>query len=208
MVKWKLQAVEPDTCSGGQCRYLEWWDVEADPLTRTHTIAAFEKVCTAHSDPDILAHLAADMMLGFDGNWKPRRAYIEYQRAWFRRLNFTEWQADPEKAAQPMPETIRGYDTDPVTTGSLPAPAQAHIDALARVGGWNRRDNVRKNQAIDAAAVQGALNRDAMSWTWSGAGETRRLTLSVGTQLTVQQRQRAQAAVDVAFGTGNVTIGI
>ncbi len=205
MSKWKIQAIEPDTCEPPGCRYLELWDVETDPLTRTHTIVAFDRVCAAHSTPEIEAHIAADEMLWADGNWKPKASYLEYQRAWFRRLNHVEWLRDHPR--EQMPETIRGLTADPVTTGSKSVPPQARLDALARVGGWNRRDNLRKNLAIDAMAQERGqgFDRNTVTGAWAGAGEARVLHVTAG-QLTAQQRGRVQSALAIQFGPNAVVL--
>lgn len=209
MVKWKLQAVEPDTCDGaaqGQgCRYLEWWDADAPPQARTHTVAAFERICSAHDDAGAAVIRDDDLMLGFDGNWKPRAAYIEYQRAWFRRLNHVEWQAT--RGGEPMPPGISSFTSDPVTTGSLPAPAQAARDGLARVTALARTHNVRKNSSLNAMKVERAnIDMTLVTWTWSGNGDARVLRINSGGQLTAQQRTRVQAACDIQFGLGTVIV--
>ena len=205
MVKWKLQRVQPDTCSDGQCAYLEWWDAEVDPLQRVHTIAAFESVCAAHADADVQAHIESNLMLGFDGNWKPRRAYIEYQQAWFRRLNHVEWlQTHPGEA---MPPQIASFTSDPSTTGSVASPAQAQIDGLARAGQRNREHNSRKNLTLSAMeGERTTLIRSAVIWAWTGAGDARVLRINSNGQLSIQQRNRVQSAIDIAFGLGAVIV--
>ena len=68
MPRWKLQAVEPDTCDPPGCRYIEMYDV----LVRPHvlTVVAFDRVCPGHA-----ASVPADVMLWQDGNWKDKKAY-------------------------------------------------------------------------------------------------------------------------------------
>lgn len=201
MVKWKLQAVEPDTCSSPGCRYLEWWDVEVAPEDRVHTVAAFERVCAAHADG---LEVSPDLMLGFDGNWKPRKEYIEYQRAWFRRLNHVEWlEKNPD---EPMPETIRGFTEDPKTTGSVAPPPQKHRDGLAKAYGRNKADNQRKNLAI--RLVPGLKDHDtfAVDWAFEGKGDARKLRVNYKGKLNAQERKDAQAIADIQFGPGSVTV--
>jgi hypothetical protein len=200
MAKWKLQAVEPDTCDPPGCRYLEWWDVEAAPGDRVHTVAAFERVCPAHADdvPDT-------EMLGFDGNWKPRKQYIEYQRAWFRRLNHVEWlQNHPDEA---MPAAIAGMTSDPVTTGSLPAPAQAKRDGLSRAYQRNKDHNGRKNALVGRVQeLRADIDISRVSWSWEGVGDARVLTIDCDGQLTAQQQSVAQSFADTRFGVGRVIV--
>jgi hypothetical protein len=201
-VKIKVQAWEPDTCESPGCRILTIWDVEAPVDQREHRIAAFERVCPAHQ-----VDMPVGMLLWWDGNWKPLKEYIEYQRAWFRRLNHVEWlEKNPDEQ---MPETIRGFTSEPVTTGSLPAPARAKHDGMVKAWGWNQRDNMRKAQAIDAmeSEMQG-FDRDKVVAKWSGKGESRKLIVSSGGQINEQVRQRVAAIMDIQHGVGHVTIEV
>lgn len=195
MVKWKTQAVEPDTCEGAAqgkgCRYVEIWDVEADPLTRMHITAAVERTCAAHADT-----VPQGKMLWADGNWKPFKEYIEYQRAWFRHLNHKKWLI--ENPDEPMPPEIAGYADEPHTTGSVNAPSQAEIDALHRVAGWNRADNLKKNSMVELAKREGA----DPSWHFEGHGDSR--VLRVGNA--GARKQRIQDAVDIQFGPNKVVV--
>lgn len=239
--KWKVQASEPDTCDPPGCRYYEVWDAFAAPEDRVHTIAAFERMCPAHFDPDI----PVGVMLWSDGHWKPLDEYIEYQRAWFRRLNHVEWlerrqqledwytahgghgrgklaadgkdpRGDPVAYqlvgyADEMPETIRGYTSEPPTTGSRPPPAQHRQDALHRVYRWNLEHNSRKNETIDAMQAQRPqdgywLDHAKVKWSWSGHGDNRVLRINSGGQLTAQQRGRVQAAADIQHGQGRTVV--
>lgn len=202
MVKWKLQAVEPDTCSDGQCRYLEWWDVEADVLLRTHTVAAFERVCAAHFTPELEAHIAADEMLGFDGNWKPRKAYIEYQRSWFRRLNHVEWLA--RNPGEAMPPQIANLSRDPATTGSIATPPTARSEALGRAYEQNRAHNALKNAAI--ALIKQERSDTEPTWEFTGQDDARTLRLHHDGKLNPQQSGRVRAALDIQFGTNKATL--
>ena len=202
MVKWKLQAVEPDTCDPPGCRYLEIWDAEVAPEARVHTVAAFERVCPAHADT-----VPSGVMQWADGNWKNLGAYIDYQRAWFRRLNHVEWLQRFPNGEQAMPPQIASYTADPVTPGSVAAPPQAQRDGLARAYGQNRDHNQRKNLAIGIpGSVRAGIDTSRITWTWTGAGDARVLTVNCGGQLTNQQRTQAQAICDVQFSPGKVVI--
>lgn len=237
-MKIKTQAWEPDTCDAPGCRMLILWDADAAPELREHRIAGFERVCPAHE-----TDLPEGMLLWWDGNWKPMQEYLEYQRAWFRRLNHVEWQdkrqqldawfaqhgghhqqsfmlaADGKSPHNDpavrglvgymdlMPDSIRSLTSDPKTTGSLLAPGQNKIDGLRRAHGWNQRDNVRKNQTIDAMqAEHGNLDRGKVAWRFEGKGESRGLVVASGGQLSAQQRNRVKAMVDIQFGANAVTV--
>jgi hypothetical protein len=199
----KLQWVEPDTCEGVAnrqgCRYLELWNTDDPPLTRTHAIAAFERQCTAHVDPDI----PIGVMLWADGNWKDLDAYIEYQRAWFRRQNYLQWQID--HAGEPMPPSIAGSTSEPVTSGSVAAPAQLNIDALDNAYALNRDHNARKNVTVGGAVSIKGETMDDISWYWEGAGDSRVLHV-VLPSLTPTQRTNLQSIADIQFGVGKVVI--
>jgi len=200
MPKWKVQAVEPDTCDPPGCRYLEVWDSLALPEDRVHTIAAFERVCAAHADD-----VPVGVMLWSDGNWKPLNAYIDYQRAWFRRLNHVEWLRDHPTEA--MPPQIASYTSDPVTTGSVAAPDAAKLTGLARAYSRNKEHNARKNQTITIpASVRAGIDTTKITWSWSGVGDARVLTVNCGGQLTNQQRTQAQNLADIQYGVGKVIV--
>lgn len=189
MVKWKLQAVEPDTCEPPGCRYLELWDVEADPLTRVHTVVGFDRVCPAHDDD-----VPFDKMLWADGHWKDKKAYIEYQRAWFRHQNHKEWLA--RGTDEPMPATIAAYGKEPQTSGSVTPPAQAQVDGMTRAYGRNRQDNQRKNQVVDAARLHGVGRAE-----WHFDAER---VLHV--KVPANARPQVQSLADIQFGQGKVII--
>lgn len=202
-MKIKMQAWEPDTCASpnDRCRILILWDVEVPDAQREHRIAGYERLCAAHADPDI----PLDKLLWWDGNWKPLSEYIEYQRNWFRRLNHTEWlEKHPNEQ---MPETIRGYSNDPVTTGSAGTPNAASVVAHAR--GWdrNKENNARKNQALTIpGAARAGIDTTRITFSYSGVGDARVLTINCGGQLTNQQRTQAQNIATTQFGAGKVVI--
>lgn len=205
MVKWKLQAVEPDTCeidsNGRGCRYYEWWDAEANPLTRIHIIAAFERLCAAHT-----TDIPQGVMLGFDGNWKPTDEYIAYQRDYFKHVNHVEWLARGLKLSD-MPAEIKSHAQEPKTTGSVDAPPPEHIAGLERAGEWNRSHNVRKNHTLDLAAKEhGNLNRDLVAVTWTGKGDSRVLHIHSSGQLTQSHQSRIVAATNIQFGNNSVVV--
>lgn len=204
-MKIKLQAIEPDTCDGANegrgCRYIELWDVEAPAAQRTHEIVAFDRMCAAHFDPSV----DLTVMKWADGNWKPKDAYIAYQREWFLRLNHVEWLA--KRPNELMPPQIAGKTVDPVTTGSRPAPPQSHIDGMARAGALNRQHNNWKALArLAAKAERSTVDDTTFSWSWTGTGDNRALRVNTGGQLTAQQRGRALAALDIQFGAGRIVI--
>jgi len=194
----KLQWVEPDTCEKPSCRYLELWNTDDPPLTRTHKVAGFERQCSAHADPDI----PLGVLLWDDGNWKNLDAYIEYQRAWFRHQNYKEWQI--KHPDEPMPPSIRRSGREPVTSGTVDRPAQVKRDAMATAYALNREHNARKNVIVNAAKLEGA-DRDDVSWSWEGVGDTRILHL-VASTLTGQQRTNVQSVADIQFGPGLVAV--
>jgi len=200
----KTQAWEPDTCAAGErpCRILILWDTDQAPELREHRVAAFERTCSAHADD-----LPEGVMLWWDGNYKPLTEYIAYQRAFFLRRNHTEWQARFPNGEQPMPETIASYTSDPVTTGSVAAPEAAKLTGLARAYSRNNQHNARKNQAIGIpGSVRAGIDLTRITWTYSGVGDARVLTVNCGGQLTTQQRNQAQNLADTAFGPGKVVV--
>lgn len=200
MSKWKLQAVEPDTCEGvaqGQgCRYIELWDVEADPLTRTHTVVSFDRVCAVHQDT-----VVTDKILWADGNWKDKKAYIEYQRAWFRHQNYLEWQQKhPDEA---MPPQIASHSSEPATTGSVTPPQLLEVDGMNRVYQLNLEHNTRKNQILVLAEAEG-IDRKSVTYRWEGRDSSRVLRVTLpGSQLS---KGRIQSASDIQFGPGKVVV--
>lgn len=202
MVKIKMQAVEPDTCDAPGCRYWETYDIDLPPEQRVMTIAYFERVCVAHADT-----VPADRMQWVDGNWKDAQAYLDYQRRWFRRLNHVEWKQRFPNDEQPMPPQIALYTSDPVTPGSVAAPTQAERDGMARAYGRNKEHNARKNQAIKMpGTVKAGIDFSLITWSYSGAGDARVLTVNCGGQLTNQQRTQAQNLADIAYGAGKVVV--
>lgn len=225
--KWKLQAVEPDTCDPPGCRYLELWDVYADPIARTHEVVAVERVCPAHRTTTKAAY---GKMRWADGNWKDAASYIEYQQRWFRWLNHQEWLAKQQQLVayrianpddfippdlagygDPMPDTLRPHRDEPTTAGSVAPPAQAEIDDLARVARWNREHNLRKNMALSAMAEQiapdaGPVIHEAATWRWEGHGDNRVLRITANGKLNTPQRARAKAAMDIQFGNDKILI--
>lgn len=200
MPKWKVQRVSPDTCDPPGCTYLEIWDSLAAPEARVHTIAAFERVCAAHADD-----VPVGVMQWSDGNWKDLAAYIQYQKDWFRRLNHTEWLVN--NPDEQMPPQIASYTSDPVTPGSVTAPSAAKLTGLARAYSRNKEHNARKNQSIGIpAAVKAGIDTTKITWSYSGAGDARVLTVNCGGQLTNQQRTQAQSIADVQWGVGKVVV--
>ena len=196
MSKWKLQAVEPDTCDSPGCRYIEMYDVLATP-PRPIVIVAFDRVCPAH-----ITTVPIGVMLWEDGNWKPKEDYINYQRKWFMRQNYLAWQIDhPDEA---MPRTIRNSNDDPITTGSVSAPPQVEIDNMNQAYNQNREHNVWKNQAVQAITDEG-VEREGITWAFTGAGDARILTITAPT-LSIAQRNDARSKVDIQFGPGKVII--
>lgn len=201
MTKWKLQAWEPDTCEPPGCRVIQLWDVEAPAAQRTHTVAAYERVCPAHDDP---AKPVGVLRWG-DGNWKDYGAYIKYQRDWFRWLNHQQWLKDNPN--EPMPPQIAGFDTEPVTPGSVAPPNAEAVAAHQRIYDRVNLHNGRKNLAISAAVSEkSGLAIDKVTWRWTGSGDARVLVLNFNGQLTQQQRSRVQSALDLQFGVSSVVI--
>lgn len=217
--KWKLQAVEPDTCDGvGQsqgCRYIELWDVFTEPHLRTHEVVAFERVCTAHQ-----TDLPTGVIKWADGNWKPwcgmtgepclqdpAPCYMRYQRQWFLALNHQEWLSDPVKSKQRMPDTLKPWENEPQTTGSTAAPPQAHIDGMARAAAWNREHNQRKALVRSAASTERSdIDEGRVTYSWTGAGDSRVLHVHFGGQLTQAARGRVTSMMAIQFGAGRVVV--
>lgn len=201
-MKIKTQRWSPDTCFGGndRCEILILWDADAPVEEREHRIAGFERVCAAHAD-----NVPSDVLLWWDGNYKPMQQYLEYQRAWYRHLNHVEWlEKHPD---QPVPVSIRSFNEEPRTTGSVSAPPQAQRDALTRAYGRNTRDNALKNQAITIpGATRTGLDPARITWRFEGVGDERVLTVDTGGQLNQQQRGQGQSIANVQFGAGKVVL--
>lgn len=200
MSKWKLQTREPDTCDPPGCSYIELWDVEVNPILRVLTVVAFNRVCPGHA-----ATVSPDKMLWADGNWKPKKEYIEYQRKWFRRLNYLKWQVD--NPDEKMPAQIANFSSDPVTTGSVIAPSQEEIDGMNQAYNWNKADNLRKNTAIRLITVEADIEeeRDRVDWSFMGTGDSRVLSIDAK-MLDAGQTNRVKAALDIQFGPTKVVI--
>jgi len=202
MALWKLQSIEPDTCDPTGCKYWEWWDAEVAPEVRQHFHGGFERVCPAHADPDIEVGI---LLSPWDGNWRDAKAFIEYQRAFFRRRNHVEWLA--RGITDAMPPQIASYTSDPVSPGSIPVPPQARRDALARGYQRNKDHNVRKNQILDAIKVERSdINEERITRRWEGTGDARVLYIHSGGQLSAQQRNRLQNLANIQFGAGKLVI--
>lgn len=196
MSKWKLQGVQPDTCDLPGCNYIELWDVEEAP-PRTIQIVAFKQVCPAH-----IATVPIGKMLWEDGNWKDLKDYIEYQRKWFRRQNHIAWLID--NPDEPMPKQIARLTSDPVSPGSVSAPPQAEIDNMSTVYAQNQEHNLWKNIAVQSIVEEG-IDREDISWVFTGIGNTRTLTVTAP-GLSIAQRNNARSKVDIQFGPGKITI--
>lgn len=201
MGKWKLQRWSPDTCDSPPCEVLEWWDAEATPEARVHILGGYERVCTAHADPEIDTDILQDP---WDGKWRDRKAFVEYQKAWFRHLNYEEWTARTDEAP---PESIRGYREMPSSPGEVAEPPPSRGQAMQRVRGWAYGHNGRKNltQAL-AMAERVGLDVERITLRWEGHGDSRVLYVHFNGQLTQQQRNRVQNAANLQFGTGTVVI--
>lgn len=197
MSKWKLQAIEPDTCDPPGCRYIELWDVE-EPPPRTMQIVAFDRVCPAH--PGIVSD---NKMLWADGNWKDKKEYIDYQRKWFRRENHKRWLL--EHPDEEMPRQISRLTSDPVTSGSVVAPPKKEIDAMNTIYAWNQEHNVRKNSVLSAVETTQGIDQNKAICSWSGIGDNRVLTVMI-LELTSQQVTSLQSLVDIQFGVGKTVI--
>jgi hypothetical protein len=122
---------------------------------------------------------------------------------------------DPEVATfvgylDEPPDTIRHRTEEPPTTGSIPAPPQHRRDAMHRAYGWNLAHNDMKNQAVDAAASQLAdpysFDHGKVRWSFSGHGDARQMRIHFGGQVSAQQRNRVQAAMNVQHGQGRITV--
>lgn len=195
--KWKLQGVQPDTCDPPGCYYIEMYDVLAPP-PRIITVVAFNKVCPAH-----IATVSNTLMLWQDGNWKNKDAYIAYQKKWFRRLNHVEWLVDHPD--EPMPDGVKNLTTDPITSGSVPAPSQAEIDGMNQAYNQSRKHNMWKNTAVRAIRDEGLTDDDKITWAWNGVGDARTLIVTAPA-LSTAQKNNARSKVDIQFGPGKVTI--
>lgn len=194
----KLQWVEPDTCEKPSCRFLQLWNTDDPPLTRTHRVAGFERQCLAHADPNI----PLGVMLWDDGNWKNMDAYIAYQREWFRWLDYKNWQIKhPDKK---MPPQMRKSDVEPVTSGTVTTPEKVNTDAMDTAYDRVIENNVRKNVLVNAATLTGAKRED-VSWYWVGAGDGRVLHI-VASILTGRQKIDLQAIADIQSGIDKVII--
>lgn len=88
----KLQGHAPDSCDGARtnqgCQFIEMWSPDDDPTTRTITPVHAVRTCSGHRDIT-----PANVMLWDDGNWKPMRLYMAYQRVWFRKRDHDNWRA-------------------------------------------------------------------------------------------------------------------
>ncbi len=198
MPMWKLQGVEPDTCDPPGCRYIELWDSLSDPLTRTHTVVGYDRVCPAHTE-----NVVTDKLLWEDGNWKDKAAFIQYQRNWFRHENHVRWLV--ENPGEQMPPQIASFTSDPVTSGSVAPPPQAEIDGMANAYAMTKTHNNWKNTIRSAAiSVEGA-GEDEVSWYWVGVGDSRVLHVVLPT-LNNQQRNRLQSIADIQFGVGKIVV--
>ncbi len=172
------------------------YDVLAPP-PRVLTVVAFDRLCPAHA-----ADVPKTEMLWQDGNWKDKDAYLDYQRKWFRRLNYTEWLVN--HPGIPMPDAIKDSTTDPITSGSQPAPPQVEIDGMNQAYRQNREHNLWKNVAMQAITDEG-IDRKEITWFWTGVGDARILTMVVP-GLTPTQLNNALAKVDIQFGPGKIVI--
>jgi len=129
MPKWKIQAVEPNTCDPPGCRYYELWNSLSPPPATPVVVCAVVRICPPHA---VATNATKGTLLWEDGNWKDIKSYIQYQRDWFKWVNHQEWLArDPRDEfgdRQPMPPQIAPFTTEPVTAGSVTAPPQAEQD--------------------------------------------------------------------------------
>lgn len=194
----KLQTWEPDTCDSPACQIVQRFDTDNPGVGPV--IVGYERVCPAHA-----ATYPVGKMLWADGNWKNTTAYQQYQRNWFLWRNHQQWLID--HPSEPMPPSVVPWANEPTTPGSVTAPSGAELSGKGQIDGWVAGHNGRKNLTISAGeSVRPGLDRSRITWSWTGAGDTRVLTVNFGGQLTTAQRNQLQSLVDTQFGTGKVVI--
>jgi hypothetical protein len=194
----KLNTWTPDTCEDPPCRIVIRFDT--DDVPPVAEIAGYEALCAAHDDPVILR----DRMQWADGNWKPREAYHDYQRAYFLWLAHQKFVA--EAPGQPLPPGLVGHDTEPPTTGSVAAPSPAALAAKATVDAWQNTHQGWKNQARGWVEQLEPGRWAGVNWWFTGAGASRVLHIDTAGTLNNQQRIQLQSFCDVQFGPGAVVV--
>jgi hypothetical protein len=194
----KLNTWTPDTCEAPPCRVIIRFDTDAVP--HAPEIVGYEQICAAHADA-----VPTDKILWSDGNWKDRDAYHSYQRDWFRWRSVEKFKA--ENPGAPLPAKLQGHETEPPTSGSVPAPSAAELTAKGRVDGWVNGHNGRKNQCSSWIESNVGEGRWAdVTWWFTGVGDARVLHIDSGGALNNQQRNALQAFCDVQFGPGKVIV--
>ncbi len=226
MSKWKLQAVEPDTCGDAQedlmdiwnalpevlineelvkvdrpkagCRYIELWNVQ-QTSPRDIIVVAFDRICAGHA-----ASFSPDKMLWEDGNYKNKKDYIKYQREWFKHLNNAKWLV--QHPNETMPQAIRAFDFEPNSPGSVASPPQIEIDGMNQAYEWNKEDNARKEQTLRVIRDEGVTDKTDILYNFEGHGDNRILTVETSSILNGDQKSNIQSLVDIQFGDNKVVI--
>jgi hypothetical protein len=210
MPKWKIQAVEPNTCEPPGCRYYELWDSLSPPPATPVVVCGVDRICPAHA---VASRATKGKLKWADGNYKDFKSYIQYQRNWFKWVNHQEWLArnplDEFGDPQPMPPQIVSFATEPVTPGSVTTPALAEINDLNRCYAWNQDHNNRAGQTkaiMLAERVFDEAQQERITSRFEGAGDTRVFFINSGGLLTNEERTRVQAACDIQFSPGKVVV--
>lgn len=204
------------------CRYYELWNSLSPPPLTPVVVCAVIRVCPAHAVPALVpapgGRVDKPLIKWADGNWKDEKAYIKYQRDWFRWVNHREWliraPRDGFGDLQPMPPQISKFTTEPVTPGSVTAPSQDRQDGIDQVYTWNREHNDRMGTTLAVMrnelgmVTEEQLNQfdKAVTWRFEGHGDTRLFFVNSGGLLSNQEKIRIEATTDIQFGPGKVVV--
>lgn len=221
-VKWKTQASESPTCTGGKCVARERFDTLATP--RVIEIVGFERRCTGHTDGLAFPN---DRIQGFDGEWRMIAEHLAWESAWY---SYVVWHEILERAARGefdpagvakaqahqkarakehadkvgLPNLARA-DTDdgPWKPDAQPEPSSEARDGLARAYGWFMRDDALYQRVLQNAETEGA-DRAQVAWWFEGVGDDRQLHVDTGGQLTNPQRNTVESQAELSFGPGRL----
>lgn len=209
----------------GGCKLLQYFYTDMVTLLNSvPVVAGYDQICPAHEVP---TNAGAGKFLWHTGNWKPTALLIPEQRLWYLWLNYKEWLAKGRSLAS-MPGQIKFLDdgnrvivgevivsgtlrtVEPQTPATVAMPSAAEINDLTQVATWNIEHNARvgiAKQIIDAELSKDAGAEDTTTWSYSGKGDDRVLTITDKDGLTAGELSKIEGAMDVQFGAGKVVVG-